>query len=86
MNAGLNQEILSNPPFLVLAIAVSIWTMAWKAIALWRAAKLSQRNWFIALLILFPINLLGIIEIIFLFFFAKEKLTIKEIKGWFVKK
>lgn len=40
-----------------------------KGIALWRAAQLNQRNWFIALLI---VNTLGILEIIYLLFVSKK--------------
>lgn len=68
-----------------LIIILVAWTFAWKGVALWRAAKLGQKNWFIALIILSILNLLGLVEIIYLFFFAKKKLTIKEVKSWFVK-
>lgn len=55
------------------------WSLLWKGIALWRASRQSQRNWFIALLI---VNTFGIAEIVYLFFFSKKKLTILEIKHW----
>lgn len=47
----------------------AIWTITWKGFALWRAATLRQKPWFIALLI---VNTLGILEIIYLFFVAKK--------------
>lgn len=56
-----------------------IWSLIWKGIALWRSAQLHQRNWFIVMLVL---NTIGILEILYLFRFAKKRLTIKEIKGW----
>jgi len=56
--------------------------MIWKAIALWRAANLKQKNWFIAILIL---NTLGILEIAYLFFFAKNKMKLEELKFWETK-
>lgn len=65
-------------PPLTLAI-LYIWSLIWKGLALWRASKNNQRNWFIAILAL---NTVGVIEIIYLFFFAKKKLTIKELKFW----
>jgi methionyl-tRNA synthetase len=37
--------------------------MVWKGLALWRAARLKQVGWYIALII---INTLGIFEIIYL--------------------
>lgn len=47
-----------------------LWTLPWKGVALWKAARLSQRNWFIALLIL---NTVGILEILYIFVFSKKR-------------
>ncbi len=55
-----------SPLFVVLAI---IWTLVWKGFALWKAAELRQKYWFIAILI---INTLGILEIIYLFLVARK--------------
>jgi methionyl-tRNA synthetase len=60
-------------------LAIYIWALAWKGLALWRSANLQQRNWFVALLIL---NTLGILEIVYLFFFAKKRLQLGELKFW----
>ena len=62
-------------PFGILAIL--IWSMFWKALALWRASKGNQRYWFVAILLL---NTFGIIEIIYLLKFAKDKLTLEDLK------
>lgn len=62
-------------PYLVMALLV--WSMFWKCIALWRASKGDQRYWFIGILL---INTFGILELIFLFRFAKNKLSVEEIK------
>lgn len=51
---------------LVLAI---FWTVPWKGVALWRAARNHQRGWFVILLVF---NSLGILEIIYLKFWQKE--------------
>lgn len=51
--------------FLILA-----WSLVWKGLALWHAARRGEEWWFIALLV---INTLGILEIIYLFFFAKRR-------------
>lgn len=62
------------------------WSLIWKGIAMWKASKGNQRNWFIAILVL---NTIGILEIIYLFFFAKQKLTTKSfssLKFWNKKK
>ncbi|MCR4261050.1 MAG: DUF5652 family protein [Candidatus Colwellbacteria bacterium] len=53
----------------LLLIAAIIWTLIWKGFALWRAAELKQKYWFIAILL---INTLGILEIIYLFLVAKN--------------
>ena len=65
------------PPLLIMVLLA--WSQLMKGLAMWRAAKLSQRNWFVAILI---INTVGILELVYLFKFATKKLTIKEIKSW----
>lgn len=61
---------------------IFLWSIFWKGLALWRAAKQSQRNWFVALLV---ISSAGILDIIYLFFFANIKLTLRELKESVVK-
>lgn len=51
---------LNNPKILTPLL---IWAFFWKGWALWRAARLKQVGWYIALLI---INTVGIFEIIYL--------------------
>ena len=53
----------------MVILAAVIWTLVWKGVALWRSAGLRQKWWFIAILL---INTLGILEIIYLFFVAKN--------------
>lgn len=59
---------IHNTPWLLTVIV--IWSIAWKAIATWHAARNNQLGWFIAL---FIINTAGVLEIIYLAFFAKKK-------------
>ena len=47
-----------------------LWTLLWKGMALWKAAKNNHKWWFIALLV---INTLGILEILYIFIFGKRK-------------
>jgi hypothetical protein len=47
-----------------------LWTLPWKAVALWKAAKNDHKGWFVALLIL---NTAAILEIIYIFGFGKKK-------------
>ena len=63
-------NIFNNPKAEVVFLLLVIWTFIWKGIALWRAAKNNQRHWFMILLIA---NTLGILEIIYLFYFVKPK-------------
>lgn len=42
---------------------LAVWDLVWKGMALWRAARIGQKGWFIALLI---INSAGILPIIYL--------------------
>jgi len=56
-----------------------LWSLLWKGLALWRAAKLKQRNWFVGILVL---NTAGILEIVYLFFFATKKMKLEELKFW----
>jgi len=73
-----NNFLIPQIPSLLL-FAAFLWTLLWKGIALWRAANLKQKNWFIAILVL---NTLGILELVYLFYFAKKRLTIQELKFW----
>ncbi len=65
------------PPFMQYVLL--IWSIVWKGIALWNTSKNNQKNWFIAILV---INTVGILEIIYLFGFAKKKLTLSDLFFW----
>lgn len=60
------QYLLNNPIPLIIFI---IWTLYWKGMALWKAAKMDSQKWFIALLI---INTVGILEILYIYIFSKK--------------
>jgi len=51
-------------------ILVLVWTGIWKAIALWKSARLNQPIWFIVLLL---VNTIGILEILYIFLFSTMK-------------
>ena len=62
---------LSTHPWIIALIyVVGIWSIIWKGIALWRAGRNNQMAWFIVMLIF---NTVGILEIVYLFFFSKPK-------------
>lgn len=62
------QEFISQYPWIIYAII--FWTLPWKGIALWKAAKNNQKVWFI---IIFLLNTLAILDIIYIMFVGKEK-------------
>jgi len=66
------QPIFNNPNIFLPLI---IWAVVWKGLALWRAARLKQVGWYIALII---INSFGLFEIIYLIVTRKRY---KETKG-----
>lgn len=51
-------------------VALVAWSLAWKGIALWKAARNNQMYWFAALMV---INTVGILEIIYIYVFAQKK-------------
>lgn len=58
-----------------------LWTLLWRGLALWHAAKLNQRNWFVAILVLNSATL-GILEMLYLFWFAKKKMKLADLLFW----
>lgn len=55
-----------------VVLPLLLWSTIWKGLALWRSARQSQKNWFIALLVL---NTVGVLEIIYLFLIAPRKVN-----------
>lgn len=55
--------------FWSMLIFIIVWSIVWKAIALWQAARNNHKLWFIALIV---INTLGILEIIYILFISKS--------------
>ncbi|MGE5041948.1 MAG: DUF5652 family protein [Candidatus Levyibacteriota bacterium] len=69
----------TNPLLIFVLLA---WSILWKGLALWKSAQNNQRYWFIVMLV---VSSLGILEMIYLFGFAKKRLSMKEIQSWFGK-
>jgi len=68
MSQSLLAGYLTASPWLIWLIL--LWTLPWKGLALWKAAKNEHKWWFIALLVL---NTMALLEIIYIFFFSKKK-------------
>ena len=76
-------RILNNPammvsgehiaPFVLLIVSVlvvlMIWSLVWKALAMWKAARKGDKIWFVVFLI---INTLGILDILYIYVFSKD--------------
>lgn len=54
---------------LVALVLLVVWELLWKGLALWRAARLRQTGWYVALLI---INTAGLLPILYLLFTKAE--------------
>lgn len=55
------------PPILTALFVLAIaWSAVWKGIALWKSARNSHLAWFVVLLV---VNTVGILEILYIFFF-----------------
>ncbi len=62
------EQLLIQTPWILWLIL--LWTIPWKGVALWKAARLNDKWWFIALLV---INTLALLEILYIFIFSKRK-------------
>lgn len=50
-------------------LLVALWVLPWKGIALWRAARNGDKIWFV---IIFLLNTLAVLEIIYIFVFSRR--------------
>jgi hypothetical protein len=51
-------------------ILLLIWSLIWRGMALWKAAREGSKVWFIVLLV---VNTVGILDILYLYVFSKKK-------------
>ncbi len=67
-------ELLNNWPTVMwlnlVILLLILWTLPWKAVALWRSAGNKHLAWFVCI---FIFNTLAILEIIYIFGFSKKK-------------
>ena len=54
---------------IALFIILMVWSAVWKGIALWKSGRSNQLAWFV---VIFIVNTIGILEIIYLLFFQKK--------------
>jgi hypothetical protein len=55
---------------IAILIAIILWTLPWKVVALWKSARNTDRVWFAVLLV---VNTLAILDIIYILFFSKRE-------------
>lgn len=60
------EKIFFEHPWIIMLIL--LWTLPWKGVALWIAARRGHIGWFLFLLIL---NTLAILDILYIFIFSK---------------
>lgn len=60
----------ANPYYFLILACIIAWTLPWKGVALWKAARNNQSTWFIVLLIF---NTLAILEILYIFVFSRKR-------------
>jgi hypothetical protein len=51
-----------------LLVLIMVWVLPWKGYALWSAAQLKHKWWFVILLV---VNTVAILDIIYIFFVAR---------------
>jgi hypothetical protein len=56
--------------FIVVFFALLVWSIIWKGLALWKAAKNGDTGWFIVFLV---VNTAGILEILYIYVFGRKK-------------
>lgn len=62
--------MLPNIPDSWLLLIALLWSLPWKGVALWKAARNEHKHWFIAILL---INTLGLLEAAYIFHFGVKK-------------
>lgn len=58
-----------------LIVLILLWTLPWKGVALWKSARNGQKIWFV---VLFLVNTLAILEILYLKFWQRKEEKIEE--------
>lgn len=64
------QSYLQPPILYIWAAPLLLWTILWKAMALWKAGRNNQLGWFIGL---FFIQTLGVLDLVYIIFFQRKR-------------
>jgi methionyl-tRNA synthetase len=55
---------------LAVLVPLLLWSLIWKGIALWKAARRDQPLWYIMMLL---VNTVGILELLYIFIYARRR-------------
>ena len=67
----MDYSILTEKPiYIVGLIILMVWSIVWKGLALWKAAKNDDKVWYVLMLIF---NTSGILEILYYYFISKRQ-------------
>ena len=72
-------NLMAAPKLVLFGI---VWSMMWTGFGTWRAARLGEKKWFIAMLVL---NAVGILPMLYLWFKRKRKVVSynpQEVEDW----
>ncbi len=61
---------ISMGTLLIIIAIISVWSLVWKGLALWKSARKNSMIWFIVLLV---VNTVGILEILYIYVFSEMK-------------
>lgn len=76
INLFVNPQSAQNPLVYFMVLFIVAWSIITKGFALYHASRHEEKMWFVAILFL---NTFGILELIYLFFLSKQKMTIQEV-------
>lgn len=65
----IEQLFFADGDFKLWFFVLVVWTLAWKGVALYKAARREDKGWFVALLV---INTLGIVEILYVYIVSQR--------------
>ena len=64
------EQFLTQEQWTWTLFVLLLWTLPWKGYALWKAARLRDRWWFLALLV---VNTAAVLEILYIFSWSERK-------------
>ena len=62
---------ISITAVIIIMTIISVWTIIWKGLALWKSSRKGNLIWFIIFLL---VNTVGILEILYIYVFSKMDL------------